>query len=142
MSRILPSILEISFRTSIIYLTIFLGLRLLGRREVGQMTILVLVLLLLLSNAVQNAMVGSDTSIIGGIAAASVLLLINFFITKISLRWPNFRHLIEGDPVLLILHGKVITSHINRVDLDEQILSEAIREYGLAEVNEVEMAVL
>ena len=106
------------------------------------MTILVLVLLLLLSNAVQNAMVGSDTSIIGGIAAASVLLLINFFISKISLRWPSFRHLIEGDPVLLILHGKVITSHINRVDLDEQILSEAIREYGLAEVNEVEMAVL
>ena len=142
MSEILTSILEISFRTSIIYLTIFLGLRLLGRREVGQMTILDLVLLLLLSNAVQNAMVGSDTSIIGGIAAASVLLLINFFITKISLRWPSFRHLIEGEPILIILHGKVITSHMKRVDLNEQILTEAIREHGLAEVNEVEMAVL
>jgi len=142
MSEILNSILEISFRTSIIYLTIFLGLRLLVRREVGQMTILDLVLLLLLSNSAQNAMVGNDTSIVGGIVSVGVLLLINFFITKTSLRWPSFRHLIEGDPLLIILHGKVITSHIKRVGLDEQILAEAIREHGLNEVNEVEMAVL
>ena len=106
------------------------------------MTFLDLALLLLLSNAVQNAMVGDDTSMIGGIVATSVLFLMNFFITKISRRWPSFRHLIEGDPVLLILHGRVVQSHIKRFDLDEQILAEAIREHGLAEINEVEMAVL
>ena len=142
MSQLLTSIIEIFLRTPIIYLIVFIGLRLLGRREVGQMTILDLALLLLLSNAVQNAMVGDDTSMIGGIVATSVLFLMNFFITKISRRWPSFRHLIEGDPVLLILHGRVVQSHIKRVDLDEQILAEAIREHGLAEINEVEMAVL
>ena len=94
MSQLFATVIEISIRTSIIYLTIFICLRLSGRREVGQLSILDLVLLLLLSNAVQNAMVGQDTSIIGEIVAAGFLFLINYLITKISRRWPKFRHLI------------------------------------------------
>lgn len=142
MSQGLSTVIEITFRTSVIYLTIFIGLRLLGKREVGQMTVLDLVLILLLSNAVQNAMVGSDISIIGGITAAGTLLLINFLISKISLRWPSFRHLIEGDPLLLVLHGKTIPNHLKQIGLDEEILAEAVREHGLAAIDEVEMAVL
>ena len=86
-------------------------------------------------------MVGDDTSVIWGIVATSVLFLINFFTTKISRRWPSFRHLIEGDPVLLISHGRVISSHIKRIGLDEEIIAEAVREHGLAGINEVEMAI-
>jgi uncharacterized membrane protein YcaP (DUF421 family) len=76
-------LLEIIFRTSIIYLVVLLGVRLSGKREVGQMTPFDLVLLLLISNSVQNAMTGTDSSLIGGVVAALVLLLMNYLVAEL-----------------------------------------------------------
>lgn len=133
---------NIVLRTAVIYLVILFGLRLTGKREIGQMTVFDLVLLLLIANAVQNAMVGPDTSLLGGILAAGVLLVLNAVVARLRLRWPRLRHLIEGSPTLLILRGQVIADHLRREGLDEETLAAALREHGVADLSEVEMAVL
>jgi uncharacterized membrane protein YcaP (DUF421 family) len=129
-------------RTTVIYLIILIGLRLTGKREIGQMTVFDLVVLLLLANAVQNAMVGPDTSLIGGILAAVVLLVLNTAVARLRLRWPRLRRLIEGSPTLLVLHGEVIADHLRREGLDRETLEAALREHGVSTLDDVEMAVL
>jgi uncharacterized membrane protein YcaP (DUF421 family) len=133
---------NIVLRTAAVYLVVLLGLRLTGKREIGQMTVFDLVLLLLIANAVQNAMVGSDTSLLGGLIAAGALLVLNAGVSRLRLRSKRLRRLIEGSPTLLVLHGKVIESHLRREGLDEETLEAAIREHGVAELTDVEMAVL
>src|SRR5437763_9809085 len=93
---------EIFVRTLVIYLVVLVGVRLSGKREVEQMTPFDLTLLLLLSNSVQNAMTGPDTSVIGGIAAASTLLILNYLVGTISGSSRRFRRVVEGEPSLLI----------------------------------------
>jgi uncharacterized membrane protein YcaP (DUF421 family) len=133
---------NIVLRTTVIYLIILIGLRLTGKREIGQMTVFDLVVLLLLANAVQNAMVGPDTSLTGGILAAVVLLVLNTAVARLRLRWPRLRQLIEGSPTLLVLHGEVIADHLRREGLDRETLEAALREHGVSTLDDVEMAVL
>src|ERR1700686_4467316 len=101
-------LLQIVVRTGVIYLLVLIGVRLSGKREVGQMTPFDLTLLLLLSNSVQNAMTGPDTSLIGGVIAASTLLLLNFAIGSLSGPSRRFRRVVEGEPSLLVHDGKAI----------------------------------
>jgi uncharacterized membrane protein YcaP (DUF421 family) len=133
---------EIALRATAVYLVILLGLRLAGKREIGQMTVFDLVVLLLLANAVQNAMVGQDTSLTGGLLAAVVLLVLNAVIARLRLRWRTVRNLVEGTPTVLVLHGREIQQHMKREGLDRETLESAIREHGIASIAEVEMAVL
>ena len=133
---------NIILRTVAVYLVILVGLRLAGKREIGQMTVFDLVVLLLIANAVQNAMVGPDTSLLGGVLAATVLLLLNAIVARLDLRWPRLRRLVEGSPTLLVLHGEVMADHLRREGLDQEILEAALREHGVADLGQVEMAVL
>lgn len=133
---------NIVLRTAAIYLAILIGLRLAGKREIGQMTVFDLVVLLLIANAVQNAMVGPDTSLAGGILAAVVLLVLNAVVAWLRLRWPRLRRLVEGSPTLLVLRGEVIADHLRREGLDQETLEAALREHGVADLGDVEMAVL
>jgi len=133
---------DIILRTFVIYLAILIGLRLAGKREIGQMTVFDLVVLLLISNAVQNAMVGQDTSLIGGILAAAVLLLLNSLVAQLRMRWPKLRRLVEGTPTLLVLRGEVIPDHLHREGIDQETLEAALREHGIKDLDDVEMAVL
>jgi uncharacterized membrane protein YcaP (DUF421 family) len=133
---------NIALRTTIIYLVILIGLRLSGKREMGQMTVFDLVALLLIANVVQNAMVGNDTSLSGGILAAVVLLVLNAIVAQLRLRSPRLRRLVEGSPTVLVLHGEPITASMRREGIDEDTLELALREHGIKELNEVEMAVL
>jgi uncharacterized membrane protein YcaP (DUF421 family) len=133
---------QIALRTAVVYMVILGGLRLAGKREIGQMTVFDLVVLLLIANAVQNAMVGPDTSLAGGILAALVLLVINGVVARLRLRWRRLRHLIEGSPTLLVLRGEVIGDHLRREGLDLEALETALREHGVLELKDVEMAVL
>ena len=132
----------IVLRSAVIYLLILVGLRLSGKREIGQMTVFDLVVLLLLANAVQNAMVGPDTSLVGGIAAALVLLLLNAGVARLRMRWPRLRRLVEGTPTLLVLHGEVMHEHLRHEGVDQETLEAALREHGVAGLEDVEMAVL
>jgi len=133
---------DIVLRTAAIYAAILVGLRLAGKREMGQMNVFDLVVLLLIANAVQNAMVGPDTSLLGGMLAAGVLLILNAILARLRLRWPRLRRVIEGSPTVLILHGEVLEDHLRREEVDKEMLAAALREHGLSDEKGVEMAVL
>ncbi|MBI3578885.1 MAG: DUF421 domain-containing protein [Ignavibacteriales bacterium] len=138
----LSVLLEIALRTLIIYVVVLVGIRLTGKREVGQMTPFDLVLLLLIANAVQNAMTGPDTSVLGGIVAAATLLLLNASVTRIVWRYRSARKLVEGSPTLLIRHGKVLHENLAKEKIPAEALHQALREHGIANVGDVSIAVL
>jgi uncharacterized membrane protein YcaP (DUF421 family) len=96
---------EIIGRTLVVYAVVLVGLRLGGGRELGQLTPFDLVVILLVANAVQNAMVGPDTSLQGGLVAAATLLVVNAGVARLRFRSPRIRHLVEGVPVVLVQHG-------------------------------------
>ena len=135
-------LLNIVLRTVVIYLVVLIGVRLSGKREVGQMTPFDLTLLLLISNSVQNAMTGPDTSLAGGVVAACTLLILNYVIADVSGVNRRFRKFIQGEPSLLVHDGVVIESHMAKehVSLDE--LQRAMREHGIADYHQVALAVL
>ncbi|MDQ1386747.1 MAG: hypothetical protein QOF94_357 [Acidobacteriaceae bacterium] len=134
--------LQIVLRTGAIYLLVLIGVRLSGKREVGQMTPFDLTLLLLLSNSVQNAMTGPDTSLVGGVIAATTLLLLNYVVGTFSGSSRGFRRVVQGEPSLLVHDGKANLMHMAKehVSLDE--LQRALREHGIASVHDVALAVL
>lgn len=135
-------LLQIAIRTSIIYLLVLIGVRLSGKREVGQMTPFDLTLLLLLSNSVQNAMTGPDTSLTGGAIAASTLLILNYLIGNVSGRNRRFRRLVQGEPSLLVHDGKVIESHMERERVSMDELHRAMREHGINSMDQLALCVL
>jgi uncharacterized membrane protein YcaP (DUF421 family) len=134
--------LQIALRTGVIYLVVLIGVRLSGKREVGQMTPFDLTLLLLLSNSVQNAMTGPDTSLIGGVVAATTLLLLNYLIGSLSGSSRGFRRVVEGEPSLLIHDGKALESHMVKEHVSMDELQRALREHGIPNVHDVALAVL
>lgn len=135
-------LLQIVLRTGVIYLLVLIGVRLSGKREVGQMTPFDLTLLLLLSNSVQNAMTGPDTSVLGGVIAASTLLILNYLVADVSGGSRRFRRLIEGQPTLLVHDGKAIETHMAREHVSMDELNRALREHGINSYDQVALAVL
>jgi uncharacterized membrane protein YcaP (DUF421 family) len=145
MAELFPSLDVLGYillRTGAVYLLVLIGLRLAGKREIGQMTVFDLVVLLLLANAVQNAMVGGDASLGGGLAAAGLLLLLNGLISRATLRWPRLRRTLVGSPTLLVLHGEILADHLRREGVSQEELETALREHGVASVDSADMAVL
>jgi uncharacterized membrane protein YcaP (DUF421 family) len=135
-------ILLIVARTLIVYLAVMIGIRLSGKRELGQMTALDFVLLLLVANTVQNAMTGPDTSVNGGLIAAATLLIANLVVTRILVKNRKVRKFVEGSPTVLIYHGIVIKKHLQSEKISFDELHQAIREHGVATIQEVSIAVL
>ncbi|HZR56853.1 MAG TPA: YetF domain-containing protein [Terriglobales bacterium] len=135
-------LLEIALRTAVIYIIVLLGIRLSGKREVGQMTPFDLALLLLISNSVQNAMTGSDTSLLGGVVAAATLLILNYFIAEVSGGNRRFRKIIQGQPSLLVHDGQIIMPHMAKEHVSMDELERALREHGIASYHDVALAVL
>jgi uncharacterized membrane protein YcaP (DUF421 family) len=135
-------LLQIMLRTGVIYLLVLIGVRISGKREVGQMTPFDLTLLLLLSNSVQNAMTGPDTSLMGGAVAACTLLILNYLIADVAGANRRFRRWIEGEPSLLIHDGKTIESHMAREHVSMDELHRALREHGINSCDQVALAVL
>jgi uncharacterized membrane protein YcaP (DUF421 family) len=133
---------EIAVRTSVIYVLVLIGIRVTGKREVGQMTPFDLTLLLLLSNSVQNAMTGPDTSLMGGIAAALVLLTLNFLLAETSGINRRFRKVVQGSPTLLVHNGQCITAHMAKEHVSMDELNRALREHGVGCVADAALAVL
>jgi uncharacterized membrane protein YcaP (DUF421 family) len=136
------TVLEIALRTTVVYAMVLIGIRLTGKREVGQMTPFDLTLLLLLSNSVQNAMTGPDTSVMGGAAAALVLLGLNFLLAEVSGINRRFRKMIQGSPTLLIHNGQCLTPHMAKEHISMDELERALREHGVACAADAALAVL
>jgi uncharacterized membrane protein YcaP (DUF421 family) len=135
-------LLQIVLRTGVIYLVVLIGVRLSGKREVGQMTPFDLTLLLLISNSVQNAMTGPDTSLAGGVVAASTLLVLNYVVGSLSGANRVFRRVVQGEPSLLVHDGKANVAEMAREHVSMDELQRALREHGIASVHDVALAVL
>jgi uncharacterized membrane protein YcaP (DUF421 family) len=136
------TLLEIALRTTVIYVLVLVGIRLTGKREVGQMTPFDLTLLLLLSNSVQNAMTGPDTSLLGGAVAALVLLVLNYLLAELSGLNRRFRRMIQGQPTLLVHNGTAIPSSLAKEHVSQDELERALREHGCNSCQDVALAVL
>jgi uncharacterized membrane protein YcaP (DUF421 family) len=133
---------EIAIRTAIVYLVILLGLRLFGKRQLGQMSTGDLVMILLIANAVQNAMVGPDVSLSGGLAAALVLLAMNFVVVRLFGQTALGERLLEGGPTLLVKDGALVPHGLRHEGLAAEEVETAIREHGIADVGGVRAAYL
>jgi uncharacterized membrane protein YcaP (DUF421 family) len=137
-----PVLLDVAIRTSVIYLALLVGLRLTGKRQLGQMSTFDFVLLLIIANAVQNAMVGSDTSLAGGLVAAAVLLTWHQVIDRLRRSSRRVGRLLGGTADLLIYQGRVLGQHLERENLTIDELRQALREHGVGTLQDVHMAVL
>ncbi len=138
----LHTLVEIALRTGVIYLLVLVGIRISGKREVGQMTPFDLTLLLLLSNSVQNAMTGPDTSLAGGAIAATTLLIMNYLVAELSGGNRRFRKYIQGQPSLLVHDGEVIEAHMAKEHVSMDELQRALREHGVGSYKQAALAVL
>ncbi len=135
-------LLDVALRTTVVYLALLVGLRLTGKRQLGQLSVFDLVLLLVIANAVQNAMVGPDTSVWGGLVAAGVLLVWHRIIGWVARRSRKVAKLLGGSPTLLIHDGHVLSDVLAHEGLTEAELLQALREHGIAAPADVRLAVL
>jgi uncharacterized membrane protein YcaP (DUF421 family) len=134
--------LDIVLRTAGVYVALLIGLRLMGKRELGQMTVFDLVVILLLANAVQNAMVGPDTSLWGGLIAALVLLSLNKVVAKLRLQHATWGRFLEGTPTVLVQGGQFLDPALRKEGVEREQVLTAMREHGIGELSDVQLAVL
>jgi uncharacterized membrane protein YcaP (DUF421 family) len=136
------TLLDIALRTTIVYLALLVGIRLTGHRLLGQLSAFDLVLLLIIANAVQNAMVGPDTSLAGGLVAAGVLLVWHQALARLRRTSPRVAKVLAGEGIMLVNNGAILDQHLGRAGITEAELLQALREHGVATVKDVRLAVL
>jgi uncharacterized membrane protein YcaP (DUF421 family) len=132
----------IAAKTAVIYLFVAAGLRLLGTRTLGQMSIYDLVLIVVVANSVQNAMVGRDNSLGGGIVAAMTLFMLNRAFTFLFVQRPEIRRWLTGEPILIVCDGQLLAGPTSRAGLTRDNIMAAMREHGIDSLEDVQMAVL
>ena len=133
---------QIVVRSAVVYLFLLVVLRLMGKRQIGQLAPFDLVLILVLSNAVQNAMNGGDNSVLGGLIAASTLFVLNSAVAVVTARSKKAEALIEGHPLVLIHNGKLYDEMLKRANMTRHELNAALRQAGCGCVDDVQYAVL
>jgi uncharacterized membrane protein YcaP (DUF421 family) len=136
------SLPEVVLRTAVVYLFLVVVLRLTGKREVGQMTILELIVILIVSDAVQNSMVGENTSLWGGLVAVLTLLALDVGLKWLTGRSRRVRQAIEGEPRLLVRDGRLLDKALSEEGIEAEQVRAAVRGQGLARIEDVRMAVL
>ncbi len=134
--------LEIIVRSASIYLFMIIALRVFGKKELSQLNTADVILILLISNAVQNAMVGNNTSLFGGIVAASILFLINFILKKLMFRYKKFSDFMLEKPEILIHNGILEFESLSKLNISNDELKEAMREHGVETFSDVKLAML
>jgi len=132
---------ELIVRSVVVYGVLLAGLRIFGKREVGQFTLFDLVLVLLVANAVQPAMTGPDTSLLGGLIIIATLIVVNFALSRLN-RLGVLRNLLESEPTPLVRNGRRLRQAMDREGVEETELLTAIRGHGLEEVKQVRLAML
>jgi len=135
-------VLEKILRPIIIYAALVIGLRLAGKRELAQLNTFDLIVLLTLSNTVQNAIIGEDNTVTGGIIGAATLLILNYFVVRFLYHNTKIEHLLEGSKETLIENGKVNTKVLEHEALTLEELEIAAHKQGYASLKEVDKAIL
>lgn len=139
---VIPPLLNIVLRSVAVYLFILLAIRLFGKKELAQLSIIDLVFILLISNAVQNAMVGSDSSLLGSLVAALALFAINYIFNMILFKSRKVSEFIQGKAVLLIYEGHLIPENLKSADITLDEIEAAAHEHGVEKIGEVKLAIL
>jgi len=135
-------LLIISAKSIVIYVFIVFAIRVFGKKELAQLSVIDLVFILLISNAVQNAMVGQDTTVPGGIAAASGLFVVNYVFKYFLKKSKAFSNFVQGHAILLIYQGKVLHANCDHALFTIDELKAAVREHGIERIEDVDLAVL
>jgi uncharacterized membrane protein YcaP (DUF421 family) len=133
---------EIILRTLVVYITVLALLRLGGKRELGTMSPADLVVILIIANAVQNAMNGGDVSLIGGLVSAATLVVGNLALGRFGRSIPILGRLVYEEPTLLLQDGKPIMENLKHEHVDIGDVEMAAREHGVSDLNEVAAAIL
>jgi uncharacterized membrane protein YcaP (DUF421 family) len=135
-------VLEKIIRPILVYLFLIVGLRLAGKRELAQLNSLDLIVVLTLANTVQNAIIGDDNTVIGGVIGASTLLVVNYLAVRFLFKHQRLEQLIEGGSDTLIENGQVLHRHLAKELLTVEELETAAHRQGFASLEEIERAVL
>jgi uncharacterized membrane protein YcaP (DUF421 family) len=133
--------LDIALRSLAVYTFMLVPIRLTGKKELSQLNTIDVVLILLISNAVQNAMVGNNTSLLGGLAAAAILFVLNFILKKITFKSKRLREFIFQHPEILIHDGKLNFDKLSHLGISDEELKEAMREHGVEHFKNVKLAI-
>jgi len=135
-------VLEKVLRPAIVYLFLVIALRLAGKRELAQLNPFDLVVLLTLSNTVQNAIIGDDNTVTGGLIGASTLLLLNYFVVRVLYGHEKIERLVEGEEDVVIDKGKIRMERLKAELITLPELEAAAHRQGFATLEEVDRAVL
>jgi uncharacterized membrane protein YcaP (DUF421 family) len=133
---------QIVFSSVVVYLFIIIAIRFFGKKELSQLSVIDLVFILLISNSVQNAMVGANTTLWGGLAAAAALFVTNYLFKQLLYRFPKFSKIVQGETMMLIYKGKLNQKNLQKARISQDELMEAVREHGVYGIEDVDLAVL
>ncbi len=132
-------VLEKIARPLIVYFFLLLMFRITGKRELGQMTPFDLIVLLTISNVLQNAMIGPDNSLTDGLIGGLTLFCANGLVARLTLHLPRFGHWVEGEPTPLIENGRILAKNLRREVMTRSELERAIRKHGLDPATDLPM---
>jgi len=144
MNILVPEIpvVEKVIRSVVVYAFLLVAFRLTGKRQVGQLTPFDLVVLLIISNVVQNALIGNDNSLGGGLLGATVLLVVNAFVAWVTFRYRRVERVIEHTPTVLVRHGRIIWENLRRERLSLPELRAGLRQAGVVSVRNLRYVIL
>jgi uncharacterized membrane protein YcaP (DUF421 family) len=132
----------IALKSIAVYVFIVAAIRVFGKKEFAQLSVVDVVFILLISNSVQNAMVGSDSSLEGGLIAASALFFMNYLFKKITNNNSALKNVVEGEPILLIFEGKLNQEGLKKAQINLEELESAVREHGVDSIAHVNLSIL
>lgn len=136
------SVVEKVIRSVVVYLFLLAGFRLAGKRQLGSLTAFDLVVLLVISNVVQNALIGNDNSLGGGLVGATVILLLNAIVAWVTFRYKRVERLVEHTPTVLVRHGRILRGNLRRERLSLPELRAALRQQGVVSLRDVRYVLL
>ncbi len=135
-------IFDLIIRASVVYFFILLAIRISGKKEMSQMSVADFVLILLVSNAVQNAMIGPYNSLWAGLIAASTLFLVNYILKRYLYKFSFVKKTFEGEAILLIYKGKLQVDKMRKANITSKEIEMLIRENGIENVSKVKLGIL
>ena len=136
------AIMEKILRSAVVYLFLLVSFRLAGKRLLGQLSAFDLVVLLIISNVLQNAAIGDDTSLGGGLLGTFVIIGLNWLFARLTYRHKRLQRLVENVPTVLVRHGEVLHANLDREHMSMAELRAALRKEGVASMSEVRWAIL
>jgi uncharacterized membrane protein YcaP (DUF421 family) len=134
--------MQIVIRAALVYVFVYIVLRALGRRELGELTSFELVLLFVVGDLVQQSITANDTSITAAVLAISTIALLILVQGYVVFRWPRTRPLLEGTPVVVLVGGEPIKSVLRRERMTLDEVRESARKQGIASLADIKIAIL